>query len=117
MELEPANGGQDYGGLATHGHSGFVLPDREAARMREDVARMYLLGFYRQAGPPAAIAAQIRNRDSNVRRLRGRVATDLRNRAYARDVDQRWHWCRAGTTGSGSPLTSRCGSATTPGTS
>ena len=64
MELEPANGGQDYGGLATHGHSGFVLPDREVARMRADVARMYLLGFYRQAAPPAALAAQIRDRDS-----------------------------------------------------
>jgi hypothetical protein len=65
LELEPANGGQDYGGLATHGHSGFVLPDDQAARMREDVARMYLLGFYRQAGPPAVLAAQIRDRDSD----------------------------------------------------
>ena len=45
LELEPANGGQDYGGLASHGHSGFILPDAEAARMREDVARPYLLGF------------------------------------------------------------------------
>ncbi len=64
MELEPANGGQDYGGLATHGHSGFVLPDDEAARMRADVARMYLLGFYRQAGPPVAVTAQIRDRET-----------------------------------------------------
>lgn len=59
LEIEPANGGQDYGGLATHGHSGFILPAREAARMRTDVARQYLIGFYRQSGPPAAIAAQI----------------------------------------------------------
>jgi hypothetical protein len=61
MELEPANGGQDYGGLATHGHSGFILPAGEAARMRDDVTRQYLLGFYRQSGPAAAIAAQIRD--------------------------------------------------------
>ena len=60
LELEPANGGQDYGGLASHGHSGFILPDDEAARMRDDVARQYLLGFYRQSGPPAAVAAEIR---------------------------------------------------------
>ena len=60
MELEPANGGQDYGGLASHGHSGFVLPDTEVARMRDDVVRQYLLGFYRQSGPPAAVAAEIR---------------------------------------------------------
>jgi hypothetical protein len=65
LELEPANGGQDYGGLATHGHSGFILPDAEAARMREDVARQYLLGFYRQSGPPAAIAAEIRAMPGN----------------------------------------------------
>ncbi|HEU4516846.1 MAG TPA: M14 family zinc carboxypeptidase, partial [Steroidobacteraceae bacterium] len=60
LELEPVSGGQDYGGLASHGHSGFILPDDQAARMREDVARQYLLGFYRQSGPPAAIAAEVR---------------------------------------------------------
>jgi hypothetical protein len=65
LELEPANGGQDYGGLASHGHSGFILPDAEAARMREDVARQYLLGFYRQSGPPAAVAAEIRELPGN----------------------------------------------------
>ncbi len=61
LELEPFNGGQDYGGVATHGHSGFILPNGEAARMREDVTRMYLLGLYRQSGPPVALAAQIRD--------------------------------------------------------
>ncbi len=65
MELEPALGGQDYGGLASHGHSGFILPMAEAARMRDDVARQYLLGFYRQSGPPAAIAAEIRETTGN----------------------------------------------------
>jgi hypothetical protein len=65
MELEPINGGQDYGGLATHGHSGFILPDDEAARMRADVTRQYLLGFYRQSGPPVAVAAQIRDTQTN----------------------------------------------------
>ncbi|MGH8197812.1 MAG: M14 family zinc carboxypeptidase, partial [Steroidobacteraceae bacterium] len=65
MELEPASGGQDYGGLATHGHSGFILPMAEAARMRDDVTRQYLLGFYRQSGPPAAVAAEIRETSGN----------------------------------------------------
>jgi len=65
MELEPINGGQDYGGLTTHGHSGFILPDSQAARMRTDVARQYLIGFYRQSGPPVAIAAQIRDMQAN----------------------------------------------------
>jgi Zinc carboxypeptidase len=61
FELEPMRGAQEYGGLASHGHSGFILPAREVARMRTDVTRMYLLGFYRQSGPPVAIAAQIRD--------------------------------------------------------
>ena len=65
LELEPANGGQDYGGLATHTHSGFILPDDEVARMRDDVATQYLIGFYHQAGPPAAIAAEIRDTQTN----------------------------------------------------
>lgn len=65
FELEPLEGGQEYGGLASHGHSGFILPAREVARMRNDVTRMYLLGFYRQSGPPAAITAQIRDTQTN----------------------------------------------------
>ena len=65
LEVEPENGGQDYGGLATHGHSGFILPAAEAPRMRNDVVRQYLLGFYRQSGPPAAIAAEIRETAGN----------------------------------------------------
>jgi hypothetical protein len=76
MELEPANGGQDYGGLASHGHSGFIVPDREAARMREDVTRQYLLGFYRQSGPPTAIAAEIRARVGNAVVYRARWNRD-----------------------------------------
>ena len=65
LEVEPANGGQDYGGLASHGHSGFILPAAEAPRMRADVTRQYLLGLYRQSGPPAAIAAEIRDTDAD----------------------------------------------------
>jgi hypothetical protein len=65
LEVEPFRGGQDYGGLATHGHSGFILPDNQAARMRDDITRQYLIGFYRQSGPPAAIAAEIRDTQSD----------------------------------------------------
>jgi len=61
LEIEPATGGQDYGGLASHGHSGFILPDSQVARMRTDVTRQYLVGFYRQSGPPLAVNAHIRD--------------------------------------------------------
>lgn len=59
LETEPLNGAQDYGGTSTHGHSGFILPDAEVARMRDDVTNMLWLGFYRQAAPPSIQAVQI----------------------------------------------------------
>ena len=58
LEIEPRSGGQDYGGTGAS-HSGFVLPAAEVPRMRDEVALMQLLGFYRQAGPPSVKAVQI----------------------------------------------------------
>ena len=60
LELEPLNGGQDYGGTASHGHSGFILPDSEIARVRDEQAQTHLLGLYRQAGPPNVVAVEVR---------------------------------------------------------
>ncbi len=59
LETEPLNGAQDYGGTSTHGHSGFILPDSQVARMRDDITNMMRLGFYRQAAPPRIQAVQI----------------------------------------------------------
>jgi len=59
LETEPLNGAQDYGGTSTHGHSGFILPDSQVARMRDDITGMLWLGFYRQAAPPRIQAVQI----------------------------------------------------------
>lgn len=61
FEIEPRNGGQDYGGTGAS-HSGFVLPDTEVARMRDEVAAMLILAAYLQAGPPSVTAAQITRR-------------------------------------------------------
>lgn len=58
LEIEPRNGGQDYGGTG-QSHSGFVLPDSEIARVRDEIALMTFLGYYRQSGPPAVKAVQI----------------------------------------------------------
>lgn len=60
LELEPLNGGQDYGGTGAS-HSGFVLPDSEISRVRDELAKTLLLGFYRQSDPAHILAAQIRN--------------------------------------------------------
>lgn len=58
LEIEPLNPG-DFG--TDHGHSGFILPDSEVARMREEIVAMLLAGFYAQAGKPALIGVRIRD--------------------------------------------------------
>jgi hypothetical protein len=64
LEIEPRNGSVEYGGFGYH-HDGFILPDSEIARVREELADALVLGLYRMAGPPALIAAEIRERDSD----------------------------------------------------
>ncbi len=64
LETEPLNGAQQYGGTASHGHSGFILPDAEVARMRGEIAESSLIGFYRQVGPPYVAALRIRDINS-----------------------------------------------------
>jgi len=68
LETEPRNGAQDYGGTANHGHSGFILPNSEADRMRNEIVASSLIGFYRQAGPPYVTAIRIRDLNTNVLR-------------------------------------------------
>ncbi len=68
LETEPLNGGQDYGGTAQHGHSGFILPDSEVARMRDEIVATSLIGFYRQSGPPYVTAVRIRDMDTGTLR-------------------------------------------------
>ncbi|MGH8544189.1 MAG: hypothetical protein ACREX3_11300, partial [Gammaproteobacteria bacterium] len=63
-ELEPLDSGAEYGGTGVS-HGGFILPDGEVSRMRDEVARTYLLGFYRQAGPPRITAIEIRDTQSD----------------------------------------------------
>src|SRR5690606_17651314 len=47
-------------------HSGFITPDSEIARVRDELARTSLLGFYHQAGPPSVVGAEIRDADDAV---------------------------------------------------
>ncbi len=58
LETEPLNGGQDYGGTGVS-HSGFITPDSDIARLRDEIVRMMVFGFFRQAGPPSIEAVQI----------------------------------------------------------
>ena len=45
MELEPANSGADYGGFGVS-HDGFILPNSEVARMRDETAAEVFTGLY-----------------------------------------------------------------------
>jgi len=53
LETEPGqNGGTEYGGFGVS-HDGFVLPDSEINRVRNELANASILGYYLQAGPPS----------------------------------------------------------------
>ena len=77
LEIEPLNGGQDYTGGTGASHSGFILPDSEVPRMRDEIATMLLLGYYRMAGPPAVTAAQITRVSDNTVVYRADWNTDV----------------------------------------
>jgi hypothetical protein len=69
LEVEPSGGqsyhaplpgaGADYGGAGENGHDGFILPESEIRRVRENLAKSFAAVYYRQAGPPAAKALRI----------------------------------------------------------
>jgi hypothetical protein len=62
LEVEPSAGqnfhfplpgnGADYGGTGENGHDGFILPESEIRRVREELAQTFAAVYYRQAGPP-----------------------------------------------------------------
>jgi hypothetical protein len=63
LEVEPSGGqdfhaplpgsGADYGGVSENGHDGFILPESEIRRVREELAQSFAATYYRQAGPPS----------------------------------------------------------------
>jgi len=69
LEIEPSNGesyhaplpgaGADYGGLGRNGHDGFILPEAEIARVRQDLAQTFAVAYYRQSGPPSVSTVRI----------------------------------------------------------
>jgi hypothetical protein len=87
LETEPLQGGIDYGGTG-HGHSGFILPESEVDRMREEVVAMLVAGLYRQAGPPRLEAIKIRDAASGDVRYsaRWKASPEGRRRAVAADL-------------------------------
>ena len=74
LEVEPSNGqtfhyplpgsGADYGGVSENGHDGFILPDSEIRRVREELAQSFAAVYYRQAGPPNIQSVRLLDKDS-----------------------------------------------------
>ncbi len=74
LEVEPSGGqsyhaplpggGADYGGTGDNGHDGFILPDAEIRRVREQLAQSFAAVYYRQAGPPSIQSVRIIDPDT-----------------------------------------------------
>lgn len=69
LELEPGTERQtaEYGGIPNVSHSGFILPEAQVPRMRDEVYQMALLAYYHQAGPPFLQGIQVH--DANTQEL------------------------------------------------
>ncbi|MEM9533764.1 MAG: M14 family zinc carboxypeptidase [Pseudomonadota bacterium] len=51
--------GADYGGFASNCHDGFVLPESEIQRVRENLGQTFPIAYYHQAGPPSVTAVRV----------------------------------------------------------
>lgn len=59
-EIEPGQGGgTEYGGFGSNGHDGFILPESEIRRVRENLAESLAAAAYHMAGPPHLRAVHI----------------------------------------------------------
>ncbi len=66
LEIEPRNGSVDYGGFGNNGHDGFILPESEIARVREQLAQSFMVAWYQQAGAPSISRVQIVEEGSDI---------------------------------------------------
>jgi len=57
--------GADYGGFANNGHDGFILPESEIKRVREQLAESFMVAWYGQAGPPSITQLRIIDQFNN----------------------------------------------------
>jgi len=54
LEVEPKlSGGVNYGGTGENSHDGFILPESQIRRLREEIAQSFAAVYYHQSGPPS----------------------------------------------------------------
>ena len=76
LETEPGQGGgTDYGGFGVS-HDGFILPEAEINRVRNELANASILGYYMQAGPPGISQIQITRTDDDSTVFQGQWQAD-----------------------------------------
>ncbi|HHL31654.1 MAG TPA: hypothetical protein ENJ41_03645, partial [Oceanospirillales bacterium] len=67
LEIEPSGaGGLAYGGFGNNGHDGFILPEAEITRVREQLAQTFMITWYGQAGPPAVTRLQVVEKETDI---------------------------------------------------
>ncbi|MBT8449941.1 MAG: hypothetical protein KJO69_09635, partial [Gammaproteobacteria bacterium] len=65
LEIEPSSDGSiEYGGFGVS-HSGFVLPESEIARVRNELADASVIAWYMQAAPAHVMAVEIRRQSDD----------------------------------------------------
>ena len=55
----------DYGGFANNFHDGFILPESEIKRVREQLSESFMVVWYGQAGPPSITQLRIIDQSNN----------------------------------------------------
>ncbi len=53
---DPPTAGAEYGGVVENGHDGFILPDSQIRRVREELSQSFAATYYQMAGPPSITA-------------------------------------------------------------
>ncbi len=83
LETEPtSNGASDYGGFGVS-HDGFILPETEIDRVRNELTNATLFGYYVQSGPPSMLSVSILEVASNTLVYEGRwTATSAATRTW-----------------------------------
>ena len=80
-EIEPGQmGGAEYGGFASNGNDGFILPESEIRRVRENLAETMTAIAYHMAGPPHLVSAELLDRSGRFTHWTARWQIDAEGR-------------------------------------
>ncbi len=91
LEVEPsAAGGGEYGGFRINSHDGFILPESEVRRVREQLAETFMVTWYGQAGPPSVTSFVVvdKNTRAVIYDANWDIQSDEARTLYSNQVDK-----------------------------